>query len=168
MNIQLIKWTEENKSDLIRICNNADRKHLSGRLPYPYTEESADWWYKNVVCNDGKTGIFRAVSVDQKIVGNVTIEPKEDIYCKDTELGYLLDTAYWSKGIMTEAVRQICEIAFSKLDIERITAYICSVNIASQRVVTKNGFELEGVMKRAVYKDGNICDLHIYGKYVKQ
>lgn len=164
MKIELIKWTEENKSDLIRVCNATDRRYLSGRLPQPYTEADADWWYENVVCEDGKRGIFRAVSADGRIVGSITVEPKEDIYIRDTVLGYMLETEYRSKGIMTEAVRQICGLAFAELDIERITAYVCSTNIASQRVVCKNGFALEGVMKRAVFKDGNICDLHIYGK----
>lgn len=163
MKIELVKWTVENKNDLIRVCNAADRTYLSERLPNPYTEKSADWWYENVVCQDGKTGIFRAISADGRIVGNVTVEPKTDIYGKDTEIGYLLDDAYRNRGIMTEAVRQICEIAFTELEIERITGYVCSVNLASQRVLQKNGFTLEGILKNGVYKNGAHCDLHIYG-----
>ena len=83
---------------------------------------------------------------------------------KDAEIGYMLMTEYHGKGIMTEATLRICETAFTELDIERITGYVCAPNIASQKVLLKSGFELEGVMKNAVYKDGNICDLHIYGK----
>ncbi len=40
INIELQKWTESNKSDLTRICNAVDRRYLSNRLPYPYTEMS--------------------------------------------------------------------------------------------------------------------------------
>ncbi len=164
MKLELKKWSEDNKKDLINICNSVDRKYLSERLPYPYTEESADWWYENVVSGDGKNGIFRAVAVDGEIVGSISVEPKSDIYIKDTEIGYMLLSEYHGKGIMTEATRQICELAFAELDIERITGNVCSPNIASQKVLLKNGFELEGIMKKAVYKNGNIADLHIYGK----
>lgn len=164
MKVELKKWTEENKKDLIRICNSVDREYLSGRLPYPYTEESADWWYENVVSGDGKSGVFRAISVDGDIVGSISIEPKDDIFIKDTEIGYMLSTEYHGRGIMTEATRQICEIAFAELDIERITGNVFAPNIASQKVLLKNGFELEGVMKRAVYKNGETYDLYIFGK----
>ena len=69
-----------------------------------------------------------------------------------------------SKGLMTEAVKQICEIAFSELDIIRITGLVYEPNIASQRVLKKNGFSLEGRMKNAVIKNGEIQNLCIYGK----
>ena len=38
--------------------------------------------------------------------------------------------------------------------------------VASQRVLLKNGFQLEGIMKNAVYKNEMITDLHIYGKCI--
>ena len=65
---------------------------------------------------------------------------------------------------MTEAVRQICEIAFSELDIIRITGLVYAPNIASRRVLEKNAFIQEGLKRNAVYKNGNIFDLCVYGK----
>lgn len=164
MTVKLLKWTQEMKPDLIKICNNADRSFLSDRLPYPYTEESADWWLEMVAKHDGKDGIFRAVSADGKIVGNISVEQKSDVYCKDGEIGYLLLTDCWSKGIMTEAVRQICAAAFLELEIIRITGLVYAPNIASQRVLEKNGFVREGLQKDAVYKAGKIYDLCLFGK----
>lgn len=164
MNIELVKWSSGLKQALIDICNNVDRSFLSNRLPYPYTEESADWWLGMVSEHDGKDGVFRAIAVDGKVVGNISIEQKADVYCKDGEIGYLLLTDYWSKGIMTEAVRQICEIAFSELDIIRITGLVYAPNTASQRVLEKNGFAGEGLQRNAVYKGGKVYDLCLYGK----
>jgi ribosomal-protein-alanine N-acetyltransferase len=51
---------------------------------------------------------------------------------------------------------------FSLLDVERITAYVYAPNLASRRVLEKNGFSYEGTMKRAVYKDGRFYDQDIY------
>ena len=67
---------------------------------------------------------------------------------------------------MTKAVKEICEMAFDKLDIVRITGLVYKPNIASQRVLEKNDFVLEGIMKNAVFKNGNIYDMCIYGKYI--
>ena len=92
------------------------------------------------------------------------MEQKEDVYRKDGEIGYYLLQEEYSKGIMTEAVKQICEIAFQELDIIRITGLVYDINIASKRVLEKNGVTLEGVMKNAVIKNENIFDLCIYGK----
>ena len=164
MNVQLVKWTQETKHELIKICNAVDRSWLTNRLPCPYTEESADWWLSMVSEHDGKDGVFRAIEAEGKIVGNISVEQKSDVYCKDGEIGYLLLTECQSKGIMTEAVHQICDIAFSELDIFRITGLVFAPNIASMRVLEKNGFACEGLQKDAVYKDGQIYDLYLFGK----
>ena len=164
MTLELIKWSPALKQELIDICNDVDRTFLSNRLPYPYTEESADWWLGMVSGHDGKDGVFRAISVDGKIVGNISVEQKADVYCKDGEIGYLLLTAYRSRGIMTEAVRQICKISFSELDIIRITGLVYAPNIASRKVLEKNDFVQEGLQRNAVYKDDKVYDLCVYGK----
>ena len=164
MDVKLIKWTQEIKPELIKICNGVDRSYLSNRLPHPYTEESADWWLGMVSEHDGKDGVFRAIVADGRIVGNISVEQKSDVYCKDGEIGYLLLTDCWSKGIMTEAVRQICIEAFSELDIIRITGLVYAANTASGRVLEKNGFVREGLQRNAVYKDGKIYDLCLFGK----
>ena len=162
MEIKLVKWSEGLKGDLINLCNKGS--FLSDRMPYPYTEEAADWWLGMVSEHDGKDGLFRAIVVDGKVAGNISVEQKADVYCRDGEIGYLLLTDFWSKGIMTEAVHQICEAAFAELDIIRITGLVYAPNTASQRVLEKNGFVKEGVQKNAVYKDGRIYDLCLYGK----
>lgn len=164
MKIELQKWSWQDKQALIKICDSVDRTYLSNRLPHPYTEESADWWLNMLAENDGKTGIFRKIIADGEIVGNITVEKKSDVYSCDSEIGYILLAEKYSKGIMTEAVRQICELAFSALDITRITGLVYEPNVASRRVLEKNNFVLEGLMKNAVAKNGEIYDLRIYGK----
>ena len=49
---------------------------------------------------------------------------------------------------MTKAVSEITKIVFDKLDIIRITGIVYKPNIASQRVLEKNDFVLEGIKKR--------------------
>ena len=57
---------------------------------------------------------------------------------------------------MTEAVRRLCADSFEKLDILRLSARIYAPNIASRRVLEKNGFRLEGRMRQAVCKGDQV------------
>jgi ribosomal-protein-alanine N-acetyltransferase len=41
---------------------------------------------------------------------------------------------------------------------------VYAANIASARVLEKNGFAREGLQRNAVYKDGKIYDLCLFGK----
>lgn len=164
MEILLKKWALTDAEALSHVANEVDRAFLSNRLPDPYTVEDAKWYVNMASEHDGIDCVFRAVVVDGKVVGTVSVEGKDDVYCKDAEIGYYLDQAYWSKGVMTEAVRQICTLAFEQLNIVRITGLIYETNLASRKVLEKNGFELEGVKRNAVYKNGRIQNLVIMGK----
>lgn len=164
MNFSLEKWTLDDKSKLIKLCNEVERDYLSNRIPFPCTEEYATWWLDMVKEKDGIEGVFRAIVVDGQYIGNVSIERKSDISYKDAEIGYLLLKDKYSQGIMTKAVKEICELAFSQLDIIRITGLVYRPNIASRRVLEKNDFVLEGILRNAVYKNQNIYDMYIYGK----
>lgn len=163
MNIELRKWTREDKKILMKICNEVNRKYLSNRIPLPYTEKDANWWLDNVEKQEGKTGIFRAIVVDGEVVGNISVEGKDDIRCMDSEIGYLLLNEEFSKGIVTEATRQIVKIAFENLNIIRITGLVCEENIGSRRVLEKNNFILEGIMKDDIFKNEKNYNMCIYG-----
>ena len=164
MEIRLEKWSPGDREELASVCNQADRSYLSDRMPYPYTVENADWWLNMVSDQEGKNGIFRSIRADGVIVGNITVERKTDVYWRDGEIGYLLNRDQWSKGIMTRAVGEICRIAFEELDLLRITGLVYAPNIASRRVLEKNGFTLEGILRNGVTKGGKVYDLCVYGK----
>lgn len=164
MDIRLRKWCPEDRETLALICNEADRRYLTDRMPFPYTLDDADWWLRMVADHEGRQGVYRAVVVDGQLVGSVSVERKEDVYRRDGEVGYFLHQEQWTRGIMTEAVRQICALAFSELDLLRITGLVNAPNLASRRVLEKNGFALEGIMKQAVVKGEQIYDLCVYGK----
>jgi RimJ/RimL family protein N-acetyltransferase len=163
MKVELRKWSLSDQTELMELCNSVDRSYLSDRLPNPYTEEDADWWLNMVAKSEGIDGTFRAVVVDGKIVGSVSVERKADIYRLDGELGYMLLKDYWNRGLMSQAVGQVCEIAIKELGLNRITANVFHPNLASQRILLKNGFIQEGVMHKAAIKGNGVYDIFIYG-----
>ena len=163
MKVELRKWCLADKKELKELCNAVDRTYLSDRLPNPYTEDDANWWLNMVAKSEGIDGTFRAMVVDGKIVGSVSVERKADIYRLDGELGYMLLKDYWNRGLMSQAVGQVCEIAIKELGLNRITANVFHPNFASQHILLKNGFIQEGVMRKAVIKGGIIYDIFLYG-----
>ena len=159
LELELKQWALSDAKELTNLCNAVDRHYLSDRLPNPYTEKDAEEWLKMVSENEAITGIYWAIVCDGKLIGSISVEKKDD----DAEIGYMILNGYSNKGIGTEAVRQICSIAFNVLSLKQITANVFQPNIASIRVLQKNGFKHKGTLPNAVVKDGNDYDLLIYG-----
>ena len=115
-----------------------------------------------VAKSEGVDGTFRAVVVNGKIIGSVSVERKANNKL-DGDLGYMLLKEYWNRGIMTQAVRQACDVAIIELGLNRITAIVYHPNVASQHILLRNGFVQEGVLPKAVTKGDNVYDILIYG-----
>ena len=162
MTFDLHKWTSVDRKALMTLCNAVDRTFLSDRLPYPYTEADADWWLGMVAENDGKEGVWRAIVADGQIVGSISVERMADENRAAGSIGYMILTPFWLQGIGTEAVRQICTIAFWELALERIIGEMFPENLASARVLEKNGFQLERTKIGGVVKDGKAMDVKIF------
>lgn len=58
---------------------------------------------------------------------------------EEVEVGYLLDQAFWGKGLATEAAQACLKYGFTNFDVESIVAIVHPENIASQRVAEKIG-----------------------------
>ena len=164
MTINLHEWTSADTGTLIALCNAVDRTFLSDRLPYPYTEADADWWLGMVAENDGKEGIWRSIWADSELVGSISVERNSDEQRNVGSIGYMILTPFWTQGIGTEAVRQICGIAFQELALDRIIGQVFPENVASVRVLEKNGFRLEETVVEKVIKSGMARDVKLYRK----
>ena len=149
--------------ELTALCNAIDRSFLSDRLPNPYTIKDAENWLCRVSQNEAVSGIYRAIIADEKVVGSISVVQKEDVYRIDGEIGFMLHGDYWNNGLMTEAVSQLCRIAFNDLSLERITANIFQPNTTSMQVLRKNGFVHEATLRNAVIKNNEIYNLCIFG-----
>ena len=65
---------------------------------------------------------------------------------------------------MTEALKEMTELGFEKLRLKRIYAYVFASNRASQKVLERAGFVLEGKLKRHKLKKGKYYDSFLYAK----
>lgn len=57
----------------------------------------------------------------------------------ETEVGYLLQRAYWGRGWATEAARESVRFGLHELRMEQIVGVVHPENVASRRVLEKAG-----------------------------
>ena len=132
-------------------------------FPYPYTKDDAEKFIEYCIGAGEKKELNRAIVIDGLPIGSIGITIGSDIFCKNAELGFWLAEEYWGKGIMTKAIETICVLASEKYDIFKIYALPFSYNKGSCKALEKNGFSSEGMLKKAVYKNGQFIDCFIYG-----
>ena len=137
-------------------------RNLRDVFPHPYTEKDARDFVALCLQNEGRGQLCRAIDVGGQAVGTISLTAGRDVYRKSGELGYWLGEDFWGQGIMTAAVQRICQEGFERFDLVRIYAEPYAYNTPSRRVLEKAGFTLEGVMRRGVYKDGQVQDYCMY------
>ena len=73
-------------------------------------------------------------------------------------IGYWVDAARNGRGLATTAVGDILRFAFGELSLHRVEAATLVDNLASQRVLAKNGFERIGIARRFLRIGGDWRD----------
>ncbi len=69
---------------------------------------------------------------------------------------------YWGQGLIGEARVLLFEYAFLDLGLERIENRVLDTNTSSLRAYEKFGSVREGVLRRAVFKDGKYHDMILF------
>ena len=111
--------------------------------------------------NEDETFAF-AITLDDKAIGSIGVFRQQNIHRQTAEMGYYIAEEYWGKGIMTDAVKQICEYVFKNSDILRIYAEPFAYNTGSCRVLEKAGFQYEGTLRNNAVKNGKVIDMKMY------
>jgi [ribosomal protein S5]-alanine N-acetyltransferase len=80
---------------------------------------------------------------DDRFIGYCGLLHQQLQWGDEVEVGYMLDKAYWGRGLATEAARACMEDAFQRLGLRRLISLIHPENRASLRVAEKNGLRYE-------------------------
>lgn len=81
---------------------------------------------------------------------------------KRAEIGYEIHPAHWRKGYTTEAVSKVLSYGFNAMDLTRIGAVVFLNNDSSNNLLTKMGFQKEGVLRKYMYQNGEAYDTYVY------
>ncbi|HML04706.1 MAG TPA: GNAT family N-acetyltransferase [Methanobacterium sp.] len=155
----LRNWKYSDLENLVKNANNSNIAcNMRDGFPNPYTVEDGKKWIKFAGLSDA---IF-AITVNDKAIGSIGLNIGTDIERISAEVGYWLGEEYWGNGIVSSALKGIVEYGFKELKLERIYAVPLEHNIASRRVLEKNGFILEGILRKSVIKSGKIYNQALY------
>ena len=163
MNCKIRKWKlTDAKNIAVALSNKKIQDNLRDGLPYPYTEQDGiDFISSMLSANEDETFAF-AITLDDKAIGSIAVFRQQNIHRQTAEMGYYIAEEYWGKGIMTDAVKQICEYVFMNSDILRIYAEPFAYNAGSCRVLEKAGFQYEGTLRNNAVKNGKVIDMKMY------
>jgi ribosomal-protein-alanine N-acetyltransferase len=92
------------------------------------------------------------------VIGHYRIQPENH----RAEIGYMILPEYSGKGITTEAIKVVIAYGFEQMNLHSIEAIIDPQNIASERVLQKNGFVKEAHILENELWDGKFWDTVIY------
>ena len=171
----MVEITKENfnmrpfkSSDAMAFVSGLNTKTIANdtTIELPCTMDGANWWIAFILDAEKKKPIPEkhfVIDIDGTLVGSIGII---NIDKHKGELGYWLADKHFGKGIMTKAIKEMVSYCTKEIGLKRIFAPVLPHNKASARVLEKNGFELEGILKKYYRKDGKYIDALCYA-YVK-
>jgi RimJ/RimL family protein N-acetyltransferase len=163
--VHLSEVRSSDKPALIQHLNDPDIYDRTLRIPFPYTDASADEWLALVARIAGQQGrpVHWAIrNAEDSLIGGCGFDGFQVGKSHRAEVGYWLAKPYWGRGIMTAVVKQVCQHAFEEFGLVKITAHVFPHNLASARVLEKCGFQEEGFLRKHFLKDGKFMDARLF------
>lgn len=124
-------------SRIAALAGEWDVASMTGRIPYPYSEDAAYHWVNGL---DEGEEVF-GVELKGELIGICGFTTEEN---GDAELGYWMGKPYWGQGYATEAARAVMDYGFAKSGVRRFVCKHLTGNEASARVIRKLGFRYTG------------------------
>jgi ribosomal-protein-alanine N-acetyltransferase len=154
---------ERDLSTITTLANDVDIAGSTLNIPYPYSEADAVAW--RVLTQQGfRLGSAFNFAIElkqtQMFVGSIGIQVEKRF--DRAEVGYWLSKPYWNQGLMTEALTEVLRFGFEELNLNKIFATHLAHNVASGRVMLKNGMFKDGELVQHVKRDGEYYDLWQY------
>ena len=167
MEISLSGIKSSDAVPMVEHLHDKEIYRLTLKIPYPYGLSDARWFINDNLAFEQKHKLRKNWAIrneEETMMGVIGLHYPFGIGSHTNEIGYWLGRKYWGKGYMTQAVRMLCEHVFNEMDIVRLQAITFENNIASTRVLSKNGFQYEGTLQKYYKKDHKLLNGKVYAK----
>ena len=147
--------------EVYRVVSRKEIYEMTLMIPHPYPFENVEPWIRFTIKNieyklSYELGIFeRETGIYAGNIGLTNLSKQNN----SGELAYFVDPEKWGHGYATEAVKGILSFGFNELGLERILGRCMTCNLASKRVMEKNGLLLEGIARHEVRKEEKYIDV---------
>lgn len=98
------------------------------------------------------------------LAGGITLGTIRYGVARSGQLGYWMGEKFAGHGLMQDAVRTLCNFGFEQLKLHRLEAACIPSNLRSIRVLEKNEFEREGLLKSYLKIDGRWQDHLLFAR----
>ena len=133
-------------------------------IPHPYPDGEAEQYVSRQLAEFevGHSVAFVIELKSEKVLcGMIEIRDIEQEHSQ-AELSFWLAVEVWGQGIMSEALKSMLRFGFKDLNLNRLYAYHMVRNPGSGKVLQKNGFVQEGVLRQRVCKWGVFEDVKLW------
>jgi [ribosomal protein S5]-alanine N-acetyltransferase len=130
-------------------------------IPHPYPEDEAS---RFIAAHEEEFQAGRSVvfalerKSDRAFCGIIEIRDINRAHY-NAEMSFWLAVHGWGNGYMSEALALAVDYAFQELRVNRLHAFHMVRNESSGKVLRKNGFQPEGLLRQCVYKCGKFEDV---------
>ena len=144
---------------------DSDRAHLRPYLEFVdevKDKSSQEAYIKMKLVNEAKgTDALFMIALGEELIGCIDLHFIDQVNDK-ADIGYWLHSAYINQGIISKAVRKICDYAFDGLGLNRLSIVADVNNVASNQVAQKQGFTWAGTQKQEQKRYGAYHDMNHY------
>lgn len=124
------------------------------------SEEVDEAWFQEYLDNRDKA-VRLAIVAEGNYVGNINLTNINSTH-RNAEFSILIgDDRYQRKGIGLYVSTKILEHGFNDLGLRRIWLTVVTTNAAAIKLYSRIGFEEEGILRNAIFKNGTFLDLKI-------
>ena len=171
-----LKLTGFSPQDMTSVFENFSkderRKILGHRTEEDYQKE--EYKYKNGYASYNRSFILFLLSEKEydNIIGRCGLH-NWNVEHNRAEIGYnISDENFKRKGLMTEAVSAIIDYGFNTLKLHRIEALVGSNNIPSLKIMERNRFIKEGLLRQHYYitdkYEDSVLFSKLYNEYIDE
>jgi RimJ/RimL family protein N-acetyltransferase len=140
-------------------CDPEVRTFLLLNSPISHAQEER--WFERKLEEDSE--LFAIETLDGTHIGNIELFDFHRIH-RRAELGVVLgEKAYWGQGYGSDAIRTLLRFGFEELNLHRIQLSVYEDNERGIGAYKKCGFQLEGRLRDAIYRQGRYYDLLMLG-----
>ena len=104
---------------------------------------------------------------DPKLIGTIGFWRMQPANYR-AEVGYLLHSDFWQKGLTSEALEAVLKYGFEVMNCHSIEAVIAPENEASERLLLKSGFVKEAHFRENFFWNGAFLDSITYSLLKKE
>ena len=105
-----------------------------------------------------------AVSGDDRVIGLLGLHVGHGRVAHAGNIGMMVHPDFHNQGVGSALMRAAIDLADNWLNLTRLDLEVYIDNAAAIHLYKKHGFEIEGTLRRYVFRDGEYVDTHVMAR----